>query len=308
MKRFFVYLLFLFFSKGAIADIIPLYSHPIHKCVKIINTAEYPDFVLIARVKRMSGNSYTYRINPDQCLENGGYKFNTIDLFAIQKSKIGNRALDAVDWEKDSNCMKANLKVQCFGGYADNHNPIAEIEEYYKIAEIKAHRLILFKYKEIHKFIYGGRDEIKTYTYNSETDLPDTQNQSIEFPMDSFKLFRTHYSFTDFLQALLLTLLTETLVLFLLVRVANKKHEIKNKQIWLAGILASSLTLPFVWFALPLMLEPGSAYILTSEILATLAESFLLSRIMKIPFGKGLVWSIACNLCSLLLGWLVQFL
>ena len=103
----------------------------------------------------------------------------------------------------------------------------------------------------------------------------------------------------QFLLALLLTLVVETLGLFLLCKILKLK--LKNLNILVTGLIASTLTLPYLWFILPLYLG-GLSYAIVGEILVALVESVLIMFLLKVRYRIALLLSVVVNALSFLLG------
>lgn len=102
----------------------------------------------------------------------------------------------------------------------------------------------------------------------------------------------------NFLHAFFLTIFLETTILFLL---CFKKYNLGT--IILNGIIASSVTLPFVWFFFPIF---GLAYdlqLILSENFAVLIEAFIyLKMFPKIQLRNAFFLSLACNFISFSVG------
>ncbi len=109
---------------------------------------------------------------------------------------------------------------------------------------------------------------------------------------------------SQFLFSLLLTIAIETAVLFALVRHFFKigRKKLPSSLLLFAGIIASSATLPYVWFVLPAFAASHSAFVFAAEFFAIAAESAAYFFILKIDFNKALAISFACNAASFLLG------
>jgi len=109
-----------------------------------------------------------------------------------------------------------------------------------------------------------------------------------------------------FLFALIATIIIETLVLLALLKLIWRKkgRGIKAGNIILTGIIASALTIPYLWFVLPDFLN-GVSYIAIGEIAVVLVESLIIFWILKLKWPFALLLSFICNLVSYLLGVLV---
>ena len=103
-----------------------------------------------------------------------------------------------------------------------------------------------------------------------------------------------------FLYSLIITLAVEVPVVFLLV-----KYLYKNTDKWgivFAGIISSTLTLPYFWFILPYFVTDRFIYIFIGESTIILVEAFIYFRLLKLKFKQALFVSIIANLASILVG------
>ena len=305
MKKIFLLTILLAFSNLTYCDIIPENSHSVDKCVKIINSVDFPDIVLIAYTEHPGGGSNAFVIDPTSCIEKG-YKFNSLQIFAVKKSYLTNKNLDSIDWKNDKNVFRANIEIDSYGGYVDNLSPISSIEEYYKIENVRDSSLVLYKSKEIIKFNNGRPVSIKTYSYKSGITNLDKQNSTNE---DSyFFLFDKQNTVLDFLRALFLTILIETFVLFVFFKTKFKILKINNNLLLLTGFLSSFLTLPYLWFVLPMFIQSTLFYVLIGELSVIIIETIIIWGILKINFRNAMLVSLTANLISFLMGLLLDII
>ena len=108
-----------------------------------------------------------------------------------------------------------------------------------------------------------------------------------------------------FLKSLILTILIETVVLILIVRLVFRKNEISIFRLLFTGFIASFATLPYLWFVLPTYIVQKVWYIAIGESFAIVIESFIIFAILRIRFLTSLACSIACNLISFAIGLLI---
>ncbi len=105
----------------------------------------------------------------------------------------------------------------------------------------------------------------------------------------------------DFIQAYALTIAIEAVLLFLILR--------KEHGAWIIArnaVMASSLTLPFVWFVFGGLALPWLAKTAMAEIFAVLVEAGFYRLAFKgMTLEKALMASIACNLASFAIGLMV---
>jgi len=106
--------------------------------------------------------------------------------------------------------------------------------------------------------------------------------------------------------AWIITILVETMVLFLIVKICRRSWSIKNRKIIVTWILASTVTLPLLWFVLPIFFNNYWVYVIFGEILVTAIEVFIIKYSLKVERKMAIFASIVCNLCSFLF-WLLVF-
>lgn len=104
----------------------------------------------------------------------------------------------------------------------------------------------------------------------------------------------------SFLRALLLTIVLETIALFFLCKLFFKQDEIKNWKIILTWIVASTCTLPILWFVLPNIFHNWTVFAIIGEVFVTIVEVFIIKYMLNIKRRKAIMASTACNLFSVL--------
>lgn len=104
----------------------------------------------------------------------------------------------------------------------------------------------------------------------------------------------------DFIAAIVLTILIETLILFLLFR--------RRFGAWLIirnSIIANAITLPFVWLFFPVMLASlgWASYTAFSEMFVFFVEAVIYKMLFsKIGWDSALASSAICNVISFIAG------
>ena len=136
--------------------------------------------------------------------------------------------------------------------------------------------------------------------------VKDWDNYKLEILKSMWRVELNNDILIKFWIAWILTILIETIVLFIITKLFRKKDQISNKRLILIWILASTITLPLLRFVLPLFIMDGTWYTVIWELLVTLIEVFIIKYWLKISRGKAILASIVCNLCSYLL-WLIVF-
>jgi len=111
-----------------------------------------------------------------------------------------------------------------------------------------------------------------------------------------------------YLQNLFITVLIETIFLFISVRFIFKikKSNVNNRLIILAGILCSSVTLPYIWFVLPVLIENYYVFMVIAEGFAIIAESIIIFYLLKLSLKKSFIISLICNIFSFASGELIK--
>lgn len=107
-----------------------------------------------------------------------------------------------------------------------------------------------------------------------------------------------------FIRALIFTILIETTSLFLLVRYFYhiERQKISNNFLVFCGIFTSSLTLPYLWFIVPVFINSSTSLLLIGEPLVCIVESLIYYYFLKFEIKKSVVLSLVCNSISLMLG------
>jgi hypothetical protein len=109
---------------------------------------------------------------------------------------------------------------------------------------------------------------------------------------------------TQFLFALVMTWLVEIPLLCFSVRTVLKRNDVPAIRIIFAGILASALTLPYLWFVLPPYIGT-TYYLLIGELFVIAVESVILNQILRIRPGLSIALSAVMNTASFVVGWWV---
>lgn len=107
-----------------------------------------------------------------------------------------------------------------------------------------------------------------------------------------------------FLHALALSLAIEVPLLFFCLRLVFgiEASVLSFRRILLAGLAATSATLPLIWFVLPSLVSTPVHYDTLAESFAVLAETFILNLILEVGLSRALIASLACNAVSFLAG------
>jgi hypothetical protein len=110
----------------------------------------------------------------------------------------------------------------------------------------------------------------------------------------------------DFLISLLITLAIEIPVAIVIIRFLYKHKDIRIPAIVFTGLLATSLTLPYLWFILPIYNFNKNVYVILGEILVMIVEAIIYKQLLKIKWSEAIITSLLANLSSVTLGRLFQ--
>lgn len=102
----------------------------------------------------------------------------------------------------------------------------------------------------------------------------------------------------NFLISRPLTIIIETIILFAIAKLFWRKEQISNKKLFLFWILPTTVTLPFLWFVLPLIIWEWIRYVIIWELLVTIIEAVMIKYWLKISRWKAIIASIICNVAS----------
>ena len=310
MRIVFSLITFFVFCKIAYCDVIPNNSHLVKKCVKISNADDFSEYSLLAYLVYPTGEpTGTYTIHSNECIELG-YKFNSLHIIAIKNKYLVGKNIDTIDWLKDKHAIKVHFDTYCGDYYVSNGNPIASVEEDYKIVECTDTSVVLFKCRELVGFINGQPALISTYTYNAGMVYIDQKNN-----IDNDSLFRNDLIqmcsaslLMNFLVALLYTILIETAFLFIVFKIKLRSLEISTKRLLFTGIMASFATLPYVWFVLPNLIQPTFLYMFISESSVIIVESVIIWKLLSIDYKKALLLAFFANVLSFLNGLVITMI
>lgn len=105
---------------------------------------------------------------------------------------------------------------------------------------------------------------------------------------------------SQFLLALLVTVLIELPVLLMFLPLFDDKR-FNLWPVLFTGMMASALTLPYLWFILPNYL-PANDYIFWGEFIVVVAEALVFIILLRVGVIRSLVASLAANAASYFLG------
>lgn len=104
-----------------------------------------------------------------------------------------------------------------------------------------------------------------------------------------------------FLPALLLTILLETGVLWMALKILSKDQNYPLPRVLFAGFFASFSTLPYVWFVIPLWIH-SKYYLWVGEGGAIAIEALFFKQFFNLDWKKAFLISVLANLISYFIG------
>jgi hypothetical protein len=105
----------------------------------------------------------------------------------------------------------------------------------------------------------------------------------------------------DFLAAVFVTIVIEIIALYLLYR-----RKFDGVLIARNAVIASMLTLPFVWFFFPIFGLKWEVQIAISEIFAVVVEALVYNMLFhRMRFSEALLASVVCNWASFIVGLMI---
>ena len=138
-------------------------------------------------------------------------------------------------------------------------------------------------------------------TYFSEQKSKKIKNNIKQILSKDPSIYQSYFS--KFCISWIETIILETIMLFFICKIFYKKDNIKSRKILLTGLVASSVTLPILWFILPTILNNYLLYAIFGEIFVTAVEVIIIKYLLKISRKKAIIASVCCNLFSVLI-WL----
>ena len=140
--------------------------------------------------------------------------------------------------------------------------------------------------------------DVKTYFLKQTTK---TQLNKIKKFLSNDFTYQSYFS--RFCTSWIKTIILETIIVFFVCKLFYRKDNIKSKKIFLTGLVASSVTLPILWFLLPIILNNYLLYAILGEIFVVAVETVIIKYLLKISWKKAIIASVCCNLFSVLI-WL----
>ena len=271
------------------ADIITPGTHNVDVCVKLENVEIDNYRVVVENFGPMTDRIYEPEVW--KCLY-GYYKFwksrqylldKSINIEEITHENIKDKAILIWEWIPEVNwetLLDANPLKKWTIIYA-----IVKDWDSYTLKKRRARRSVL-DWWDLFEIA-----PLKIDVINRKTGEKIGTSRNEDFIRDSGVLIK-------FLIAWILTILIETIVLFLIAKLFRRGSQISTPRIFLVGFAASTITLPLLRFVLPLFIYHGVEYTLIWEPLAIFLETFILKYWLKISWKRAIMASIVCNIVS----------
>jgi hypothetical protein len=110
-----------------------------------------------------------------------------------------------------------------------------------------------------------------------------------------------------FLIALAITVVTETTVIFVVIRALWKiaASNLSTARCLFSGIFASFATLPYLWFVLPALVKQYQVQVVTGETGVFVIEAIFYYYVLNLSIRRSAILSFAANAVSMIVGMLV---
>ena len=284
-------LLGILFVWVSFADVIPIDSHRVDKCVKIEN----PTFAWYRAVQKLEGVCYNkklvYEVGKDECLKQHYHACDSY-IYLIPNSKVIKRKNGILEMLTNNSIFVGEIDPN-WGYYSNSdYRGVKSITEEYEI--VKSNWKYELKLKKM---------------YDSDTDESFLEDWENSRNLEEYNGAPESYIFIKLISfsfARLSTIIIETLILFLISKICRKSWFFKNRKLIITWILASTATLPLLRFVLPIFFSNYRVYVIFWEILVTVIETFIIKYSLKIERKMAVFASVACNLCSFL-AWIFMF-
>ena len=293
MKKIWLLLLSIFgilFVWSSFADIITPGTHNVDTCVKLENVEIDNYRIVVENYGPMTDRIYEPEVW--KCLY-GYYRVawksrqylldKSVNIEEITHENIKDKAILIWEWSLEVNWEKlldANPLKKWTIIYA-----IVKDWDSYALKKRRARRSVL-DWWDLFEIA-----PLKIDVINWKTGEKIGTSRNEDFIRDSGVLIK-------FLIAWILTILIETVVLFLIAKLFRRESQILTSKIILIGFIASTITLPLLRFVLPLFIHYGAEYTLIWEPLAIFLETFILKYWLKISWKRAIMASIVCNVAS----------
>lgn len=223
----------------------------------------------------------------------------------LEESDLDNswRSSPSFNWKREVYEPKAKECIKCSRHFwLTNTSKVYLLDKIIAISDITQENIddkAIFVW-EINSFDCSDSyyDRVNTYEItkswnNYNLELRKTTSEKIKR--------RIKNNLEEFPYAWFVTVIIETLLLFVISKYNWKEEKFSNKKIILFWIIPTTITLPLFWFALPLLMWIWIRYNIIWEILVISLEAIIIKYWLDISRGKAIKASIFCNIISLML-------
>lgn len=105
--------------------------------------------------------------------------------------------------------------------------------------------------------------------------------------------------------SLVVTLAVELPIVFYLIKYFYENKSIEKIKICVVTLIASTLTLPYLWFVLPFFISNPALHIVIGELLVVCTEAVIFRFFFKLNLSKSLSISLIANLSSIVVGLII---
>ena len=227
------------------------------------------------------------------------YPWHTIDRIVEKKTMLERIWWDG-DWEYKLYMIPKSEKDE------DTKNRIGE-----SWIEIDAQALTTLKRNEYKKGFAVGSCFHNATIYHYEIQKNDNWYELVKVWEDApknlsyeEKIFGKDYKtykLLEFVFWYLATIIIETILLRLLIKATKNETQLSNKRIIVTGIVCSWITLPLLWYVLPLIITNEPILINWWEVLVWIIESIIIKYLLNFSRKRAILFSFLCNLATFLL-------
>jgi hypothetical protein len=173
----------LFSSGAAFADVIAPGTHTIQKCVKIINTDEFSDYVFIGTISLGAPRQPFFQmIDSNACLDKG-YKFNSYNIYAFKLQDFdANKLVIGTDENllfDLSKAIPADTNIELNGETVSDFDPRISENVEYSIASVDE-KIVLLKVSDEY-----GNGNAPQDNNSTPSDLNTSDNNSNVIPYNT---------------------------------------------------------------------------------------------------------------------------
>ncbi len=178
--------IFLFVSLLAIsfvhADIIDPDTHPLNRCVKIVDANTNPDYVLISFVTGPIADSEKPTVVDSNTCLSKGYKFNSLKLYAFDKSYFNTVGIEGIKVGKqsvpgdcaggcfmpamtDEHAIQVTPNIEPYGGYVSDKDSRTKESIEYSIIGLENGTVNLAKTKQTTSYESLQGDKVEVFPF-----------------------------------------------------------------------------------------------------------------------------------------------